>query len=223
MSDFTIFIVDDDKSILRSLARLLRAADFKVVTFTSGQEYLDRHDPDQPGCLISDLSMPGIDGLQLQSALSAAGELRPIIFLTGRGNIPSTVQAIQHGAVDFLTKPFNDVDLLAAIERAKVRDMQVRREQQQSAIINANLKRLTPRERQVLAHVIAGRLNKQIAWTFGTKEKTIKVHRSRVMGKMKVRNVADLVRAAQCAGVAPYEGDDGEYSVIRAPPIAPQS
>lgn len=206
MSDpaFTVFIVDDDASVLRALARLIRMADYTVETFESAQDFLMRHDLDVPGCVVSDVAMPVVDGLQLQSALAASSAVRPIIFLTGRGDIPMTVRAMQAGAVDFLTKPVDDLSLLAAIERARAHDEQIRGERDELASAQARLAYLTPRERQVLTHVIAGRLNKQIAADLGTVEKTVKVHRGRMMQKMGVHSVADLVRMAQRAGIAPY-------------------
>lgn len=202
---FTVFIIDDDVTVLRALSRLLRSADYEVRAFESAQEFLAQHDPHVPGCVISDIAMPVIDGLQLQSTLSATGVVRPIIFLTGRGDIPMTVRAMQAGAVDFLTKPVNDTDLFDAIDRARSHDEAARGERQQLASIEAGLNRLTPRERQVLSHVIAGRLNKQIAADLGTVEKTIKVHRGRMMQKMGVQSVAELVRITQRAGISPHQ------------------
>jgi FixJ family two-component response regulator len=205
MSDFTVFVIDDDDSVLRALSRLIRAADYTVETFDSANGFLERHDIEIPGCIVSDIAMPVLDGLELQSALSERHVLRPIIFLTGRGSISMSVRAMQAGAVDFLTKPVNDHDLLAAIERARENDATARVERAQTMSVQARLARLTPRERQVLTHVVAGRLNKQIAADLGTVEKTIKVHRGRMMEKMDVRNVADLVRLAQRAGVPPLQ------------------
>jgi FixJ family two-component response regulator len=205
MSDFTVFVIDDDDSVLRALSRLIRAADYTVETFESAYTFLEQHDIEMPGCIVSDIAMPVLDGLELQSALSERHALRPIIFLTGRGSIPMSVRAMQAGAVDFLTKPVNDSDLLAAIARAKAHDSETRIERAQTMSVQARLARLTPRERQVLTYVVAGRLNKQIAADLGTVEKTIKVHRGRMMDKMGVRNVADLVRLAQRAGVPPLQ------------------
>lgn len=204
MSDFTVFVIDDDESVLRALSRLIRAADYEVETFDSARDFLDQHDADIPGCVVSDVAMPVVDGLELQSVLSANRALRPIIFLTGRGSIPMSVRAMQAGAVDFLTKPVNDDDLLAAIARARARDAMTRAERAVLMSVEERLARLTPRERQVLTHVVAGRLNKQIAADLGTVEKTIKVHRGRMMEKMGVRSVADLVRLAEQAGVPPH-------------------
>ncbi len=163
------------------------------------------HSAETPGCILSDVAMPVVDGLQLQSALSESGAARPIIFLTGRGDIPMSVRAIQAGAINFLTKPVNDDDLLDAIVRARARDTETRGEREHMSVVNTRLGHLTPRERQVLSHVIAGRLNKQIAADLGTVEKTIKVHRGRMMQKMGVHSVAELVRMAQSAGIAPHD------------------
>jgi FixJ family two-component response regulator len=204
MSTFKVFIIDDDAGVLRALSRLLRAADYEVETYESAQDFLMHHCTDTPGCVLSDVAMPVIDGLQLQSALTQSGAAHPIIFLTGRGDIPTSVRAIQAGAVDFLTKPVDDEDLLDAIVRARTRDAEARDEREHMSDVNTRLGHLTPRERQVLSHVIAGRLNKQIAADLGTVEKTIKVHRGRMMQKMGVHSVAELVRMAQSAGIAPH-------------------
>lgn len=204
MSIFKVFIVDDDAGVLRALARLLRAADYDVETYESAQDFLMHHDIGIPGCVVSDVAMPVVDGLQLQVALSEGGTPRPIVFLSGRGDIPMTVRAMQAGAVDFLTKPVDDKDLLDAVVRAKALDEEIRDKTIHLAAIELRLAQLTPRERQVLTHVIAGRLNKQIAADLGTVEKTIKVHRGRMMQKLGVHSVADLVRMTQSAGITPY-------------------
>lgn len=198
---FTVFLVDDDPAVLRALARLLRAHGYAVEAFTAPQAFLARHDAAVPGCAVLDVSMPGLDGLALQQALDASGAHRPVIFLTGKGNIPMSVRAMRAGAVDFLTKPVGDTALLDAIARAAAQDDAARRSDAERAAIEARMTRLTPREREVLTHVVAGRLNKQIAGDLGTVEKTIKVHRSRVMEKLGVRTVADLVRLAAKAGI----------------------
>jgi FixJ family two-component response regulator len=199
----TVFLVDDDPSVLRALSRLLRAAGHHVSAFGSPQEFLLLHDPAAPGCLVLDLAMPGLNGLELQRALVASGSERPIIFVTGRGDIPSSVRAMKAGAVDFLTKPVNADDLLAAVGRAIERDRLMRQAGAELRAIGDRLARLTPREREVMLLVVAGRLNKQIAADLGTVEKTVKVHRSRVMEKMGVRTVADLVRMAERMGLGP--------------------
>ena len=197
----TVFVVDDDQSVLKGLSRLLRSARLTPVTFSSPQEFLERHDPNSPGCLVLDVAMPGLDGLQLQQALLAKGSGIPIIFLSGQSDIPMSVQAMKRGAVDFLTKPVNDEDLIKAIHAAIEEDRRQRQARAEAAAIQQCLVTLTPREREVLEHVIAGHLNKQTAADLGTVEKTIKVHRARVMEKMKAQSVAELVRLAQKAGV----------------------
>jgi FixJ family two-component response regulator len=199
---FTIFIVDDDAGVLKALSRLLRVRGYDVQTYSTPREFLARHDATVPGCAVFDVSMPGLDGLELQQALTDEGSCRPIIFVTGKGDIPTSVRAMKAGAVDFLTKPVNDRDLLAAIARAEIEDDKSRRIRSELASIQAKIMTLTPREREVLTYVVAGRLNKQIAGELGTVEKTIKVHRSRMMEKLGVRTVADLVRMAGKAGIS---------------------
>ena len=197
----TVFIVDDDPAVLKSLSRLLRASQFNVVTFGSPQEFLERYDPHTPGCLVLDVAMPGLNGLELQEALRVKGSAIPIIFLTGHGDIPMSVQAIKGGALDFLTKPVHDKDLLKAVEAALEKDRIERQSRAELDDIQERLATLTPREREVLIHVVSGQLNKQIAYDLGTVEKTIKVHRARVMEKMKVGSVAELVRLTERAGI----------------------
>ena len=197
----TVFIVDDDAAVLKSLARLLRSARLNVLAFGSPQEFLERHDPLAPGCLVLDLAMPGLNGLELQEALAKKDSAIPIIFLTGHGNIPTSVQAMKRGALDFLTKPVNDGDLLKAIRAAIEKDRIARLARAELDDIQARLATLTPREREVLTHVVSGQLNKQTAADLGTVEKTIKVHRARVMMKMKVDSVAELVRLTERAGI----------------------
>jgi FixJ family two-component response regulator len=198
---FTVFLVDDDAGVLKALSRLLRAKSYDIRAFTSAQEFLKQHDAAVPGCAIFDISMPGLDGLALQQVFRAGGNQRPIIFLTGKGTIPKSVQAMKAGAIDFLTKPVNDKALLDAIARAEKEDGRAREIRAEIAAIEAKIATLTPREREVLTHVIAGRLNKQIAAHLGTVEKTIKVHRGRMMEKLGVRTVADLVRLAEKVGI----------------------
>jgi FixJ family two-component response regulator len=193
----TVFIVDDDPAVLKSLARVLRAIQFTVVTFGSPQEFLERHDPHTPGCLVLDVAMPGLNGLELQAALRGRGSAIPIIFLTGHGDIPMSVQAMKGGALDFLTKPVHDKDLLKAVEAALEKDRIERQSRADLDDIQERLATLTPREREVLTHVVSGQLNKQIAYDLGTVEQTIKVHRARVMEKMKVNSVAELVRLTE--------------------------
>jgi FixJ family two-component response regulator len=200
--NFRVFLVDDDAKVLKALTRLLRAEGYDAHAFTSSQEFLQNHDTTIPGCAIFDVSMPGLDGLALQHVLSAGNVARPIIFLTGRGNIPSSVQAMKGGAIDFLTKPVRAETLLHAIRQAEQVDSTTRQHRAELASIQAKINTLTPREREVLSHVIAGRLNKQIAGDLGTVEKTIKVHRGRVMEKLGAKTIVDLVRIAEKAGIS---------------------
>ena len=199
---FTIFLVDDDVSVLNALSRLLRARGYEVQPFTSPEAFLAEHDASVPGCAVFDVSMPGLDGLELQQALTTGGSQRPVIFLTGQGDIPMSVRAMRAGAIDFLTKPARDVDLLKAIARAERQDAGARDLNAELESINARLALLTPREREVMIHVVTGRLNKQIAGDLGTVEKTIKVHRGRVMEKMGVRSIAELVRLTGKVGIS---------------------
>jgi FixJ family two-component response regulator len=186
-------VVDDDAAVLKSLDRLLRAAGFAVRTFPSSNEFLQQHDGDAPGCVVLDLSMPGLNGLQLQQALARFETPCPVIFITGNGDVPASVQAMKAGAVDFLLKPFDQSQLLNAVRAAIELDRSTRAERAQRSSLGALVAALTPREREVMAHVVAGRLNKQIAAELGTAEKTVKVHRARVMKKMGVASVAELV------------------------------
>jgi FixJ family two-component response regulator len=200
---FSVFIVDDDEGVRKALSRLLRTLGYQVVPFSTPEAFLESHDLSVPGCAILDVAMPGLSGLQLQSALLDRGVSRPIIFVTGRGDIPLSVRAMKNGAIDFLTKPVDRMDLLSAIARAEEREGRMYAQRLELTGVQARLSKLTPRELEVLAHVIAGRLNKQIAGDLGTVEKTIKVHRGRMMEKMGVRTVADLVRLADKAGIQP--------------------
>jgi FixJ family two-component response regulator len=190
----TVFVVDDYAPVRRSIVRLLHAAGFVVAAFASAEEFLAQYDPQTLGCLVLDVAMPTLNGLELQHILAQTGSLLPIIFLTGTADIPKSVQAMKHGASDFLTKPVNDEDLLAAVRVAIEKNRVLRHEQAQLSEIQARLATLTPREREVLEHVVKGQLNKQIAGDLGTVEQTVKVHRARVMQKMKAQSVAELVR-----------------------------
>jgi len=200
--NFTIYLVDDDPGVLKALSRFLDAKGYSVRPFTSAQDFLSHHDAAVPGCAILDLAMPGLDGLQLQEVLAAGGAQRPVIFLTGKGDIPATVRAMKAGAVDFLTKDAPKDDLLQAIARAEELDAQTRQVRAELVAIQTKVAALTPREREVLTHVVAGRLNKQIAGDLGTVEKTVKFHRGHLMKKLGVRTVADLVRFAEKAGIS---------------------
>ena len=188
-----VFLVDDDASIRTALRRGLVAAGFAVRTFESADDFLAAHDPDLPGCLVADVAMPGMSGLELQSVLSARGCARPIIFVTARGSIPMSVQAMRAGAITFLPKPVRLGELLAAVLEAFDRDRVCRKADAQRNDVETRLMALTTREREVLELIVIGRLNKQIAAELGAAEKTIKVHRGRVMAKLQVRSVAELV------------------------------
>jgi RNA polymerase sigma factor (sigma-70 family) len=195
----TVFVVDDDASVRKSLRRLLKSAGYFTESFASADEFLEcwKANP-LPGCVLLDIQMPGLNGFQLQQRLQNSTHFGiPIIFITGHGDIPSSVTAMKAGAVDFFAKPFNDEDLLKAVREAIERDQRERAERAERASVERCFETLTPREREVIALVVKGLLNKQIASALGTSEKTIKIHRGRVMEKMKVRSVADLVRAAE--------------------------
>jgi FixJ family two-component response regulator len=197
----TIFVVDDYAPVRKAISRLLRTAGFVVATFASAEDFLAQYDPSIWGCLVLDLAMPAVSGLDLQRLLAEKGSLLPIIFLTAHGDVPRSVQAMKHGAIDFLTKPVNDEDLLAAVRVAIEKDRVIRREQAELSEIRARLATLTPREREVLEYVVAGKLNKEIAGNLGTVEQTIKIHRAHLMQKMRVRSVADLVRLTERCGI----------------------
>jgi FixJ family two-component response regulator len=197
----TVFVIDDDASIRKSLSRLLRSADYTVETFPSADEFLRREHFDGIGCLLLDVQMPGLSGMDLQEELSKADYHMPIIFITGHGNIPMSVQAMKKGAVDFLTKPFDDKELLQTIEKAIEKDTQARAEYDESLDIRGRIELLTPRENEMLRYVITGMLNKQIGLKLGITEKTVKVHRGRIMEKLRANSVAELVRLAQKAGI----------------------
>ena len=188
-----VYVVDDDASIRTAMRRGLVAAGFAVRAFESADAFLTAHDPEVPGCLVTDVAMPGMSGLELQSVLANRGCARPIIFVTARGSIPMSVQAMRAGAITFLPKPVRLGELLAAVLEALDRDRQCRKADAQRNDVESRLMALTSREREVLELIIIGRLNKQIAAELGAAEKTIKVHRGRVMAKLQVRSVAELV------------------------------
>ena len=196
-----IFVVDDDLSVRKSLGRLLALAGYTVETFPSAKEFLQREPYDGPCCLVLDVRMPGLNGLDLQETLAAAGRRMSIVFVTGHVDVPMSVRAMKRGAADLLTKPVDDKDLLAAIERAVAKDVEDLGEEARVADVRTRVKLLSPRETEVFALVVTGMLNKQIAAALGISEKTIKVHRGRVMEKMRVRSVAELVRLADRVGV----------------------
>jgi FixJ family two-component response regulator len=197
-----VHTVDDDSDVLVALGRILRSEGFEVAASRSTREFLDRYDPDVPGCIVLDLSMPEMDGLQTQALLESRGIACPVIFLTGCGDVHSSVCAMKGGATDFLTKPVEADALIDAVSRGLEHDRRARAQAEEQCRVEMRFAVLTPREREVLVHVLAGRLNKQIAADLGIVEKTIKVHRSHVMHKLGVRSVAELVRLAERAHVA---------------------
>src|SRR5207302_190513 len=196
-----VFVVDDDASVREGLGSLIRSAGLRVETFASAQEFLARSRADVPSCLVLDVRLPGLSGLDLQKRMAEVNIEMPIIFITGHGDIPTSVQAMKAGAVEFLTKPFVDRDLLDAIQQAIKRDRAARRQRAGMAELHARYESLTPREREVLELVVSGLLNKQVAAELGISEITIKVHRAQVMQKMQAESLADLVRMSEKLGV----------------------
>ena len=196
-----VFVVDDDASVRKSLSRVISEAGYRVQAFSSPRDFLERGPEPGPSCLVLDVRMPGVTGLELQQTLARAVHEIPVVFITGHGDIPMSVQAMKAGAVDFLTKPFAAKDLLDAIRRAVTKDARDLGTEAREEDIRARVKRLTPRESQVFALVVTGMLNKQIAAELGIGEKTVKVHRARVMEKMQAASVAALVRLADAAGI----------------------
>jgi FixJ family two-component response regulator len=202
-----VYVIDDDRSMRRAIGRLLESEDYSVEMFTGAREFLARAPHTGPSCLILDLNMPGLNGLELQQALARRGRAEQVIFITGGASVPTCVQAMKAGAVDYLPKPFQDEDLLFAVERALKRSSEQWLQRSQRKEVRDRLATLTPREFEVLKGVIAGRLNKQIASQLGTTEGTIKVHRGRVMEKMGAKSVAELVILAQRGGIAQTSPD----------------
>ena len=199
----TIVVIDDDPSIRKALDNLFHSVGLDVELFGSPQEFLQSKRPDRPGCIVLDVRFPGRSGLDMQREMAAANTALPIIFITGYGDIPMSVRAMKAGAVDFLTKPFRDQDLLDAVGQAIDRDRMRRAEERHITDLSNRFTALTSREREVMAWVVSGRLNKQIAAELGTSEITVKVHRGQVMRKMQADSVADLVRMAGKLGVMP--------------------
>jgi FixJ family two-component response regulator len=196
-----VSVVDDDPSVRRSLARLVKGAGYRVEAFASAQEFLARPPDEGPACLLLDVRMPGLTGLDLQETLAIATHWTSIIFITGYRDVRASVKAMKAGAVDFLTKPIDDQELLGAIERAVARASAARREEDRITEIRDRIKTLTPREAEVFALVVTGMLNKQIAFDLGVSEKMVKVHRGRVMEKMRAGSIAELVRLADEGGM----------------------
>ena len=207
----TVFIVDDDAPLRRALSRLLREHGWQVAAFASAEDFLAQRDVVAPGCLVLDVDLPGLDGLALQCRLAESPPALPIVFLTGQGDIPMTVQAVKAGAVDFLTKPVAAKVLLAAVRSGVEQDVLARAKLAEGAALQQRLDSLTPREREVLAGLIAGKLNKQIAADLGIVEQTVKFHRARIMQRMQARTVAELMHLAAGAGVAAVDAPPAEH------------
>ena len=201
-SDPIVFIVDDDLSVRRTTERLIRSAGFKAQTFTSAREFLASPRPEGPACLVLDVRMPGLSGMDLQRELTQSGIHIPIIFITGHGDIPMSVRAMKAGAVEFLTKPFRSRSLLDAVRAAIDRDQSAHKARSETGELRQRYEQLTPREREVMALVVAGQLNKQVAGELSTTERTIKFHRAHIMQKMGAESLADLVRMAEKLGVS---------------------
>ena len=202
----TVFVVDDDASVRKSLSRLLDSLGFATETFASAGEFLKRERYEGIGCIILDVRMPGLSGMDLQEELNRADYTLPIIFITGHGDIPMSVKAMKKGAVDFLPKPFDEKELRDALNRAIERDRAAKADRAATRGILEHIGQLTPREHEILQYLITGMLNKQIAFRLGIAEKTVKIHRARVFEKLGASSVAELVRMAEKAGIEPPSG-----------------
>ena len=201
MTEGIVFVVDDDAAVRRALERLIKSVGLAVETFASAQDFLQRDPPDGPACVVTDVRMPGLSGLDLQKELADADLSMPIVFMTGHGTVPMSVRAMKAGAIDFLQKPVDEQVLLDAIHQALEKGSREQQALAEQAEIQERIELLTAREREVFEHVVSGKLNKQIAAELGASEKTIKVHRGRVMQKMQADSLADLVRMAERVGV----------------------
>ena len=202
----TVFVVDDDPSIRESLSLLLSSAGYSVNTFASAKEFLEsEHSTSGPACLVLDVKMPGISGLDLQKELTSRNYAIPVIFITGHGDIPMSVQAMKKGAVDFLSKPFDDGQLLDAVKVALLKDSQARADLNEQKHIMQRLDSLTTRENEILTYLITGMLNKQIAYELNISERTVKAHRKQVLDKLGVNSIAELVRLTEKMGVKPID------------------
>jgi len=199
--DSIVYVVDDDSSVREAIKSLIRSVGLRVETFGTAQEFLKSARPDAPGCVVLDVRLPGLSGLDLQRELAANGINLPVIFITGHGDIPMSVRAMKAGALEFLTKPFRDQDLLDAILQALERDLSARQQRSETAELRERFDSLTAREREVMGLVVSGLLNKQIAGELGTSEVTIKIHRSQVMKKMDAGSLAELVRMTEKLGI----------------------